>query len=541
MQELSLSRISSFDSVSTADTLSPTQGTAKGTRAFLPSDTSAVSLTEVKAGSQERLAELANKRGNSLSLIPRLLGGLSLGLIAVGTAVAGGVLALAGGVTGAMVSLPVALGKALFSDEKGALLRTIKSGTNIGADAGMKLARLPLEILGYALKFPGAVLNALAKKITPSATEQLGAKLLGNFSNKQLSDSVLAKLEQSKTLDKLMASKPALLSADDVKKQVLIGEQLVTQILNDHSTSLPANNESVTAITWYLTAKAVETTGETYTRGTFNWVDQDHKLMSYMASAPTCHGRISTHFDSRSLSPTNFMARVTQDGILSAFAKSPVQYGIEDFGVVGSLPNGMHAILFDAMASTDPVTAKVIPQTMMKLETFGMPTANRFSGHSDSSWDILGKLGNAVLSLSHCAQHGLNFINSKIEGHAEGMTFRESATKEAPGKAMLKFLDTHLAKNEGLVTKEDRVQLNMLKTTLKKEGIDTFLVKANTVAFIDDSLKIELNNVIAGQTADLEKRGSAGAGIHIRQGGEVILSNLGNPQHLALGVKQKQE
>lgn len=488
------------------------------------------------------IATLAKRRGDGWSLIPRILGGLSLGLVGVATTVAGGALAVVGGITGAVVSLPVALGKALVNADKGMLLRTMTAGAGIGASAGMKLARLPLEVLGYALKFPGALLSAIAKTISPPASDVLGKQLLAAHEQNQFPNGVLKGLEKSGTLDKLMASRPTGMSENDVKKQVLLGEQLVTQILNDKPTSLPADNKSVTAIVWYLTAKGVQTTGETYTRGTFNWVDQDHKLMRFMASAPTCHGRISTHFASRSMSPQDALSRLTQDGLVSAFSKSPVQYGIEDFGIVGSLPNGMHAILFDPMRSQDVSTGKEIPQTMMKLEEFGMPTANRLFGHSDSSWDVLGKVGNMILSLSHCAQHGLNFISSRFDSHSTGMTTRESPTKEAPGKAMLKFLDSALKAPDGYSV-QDKEILSDLKDILKKQGIDAFIHKVGELKLPKGKLQQGLDAVIGGQETDLKKRGQAidenGNTLYIRQGGEAILTGLGNAELLKWYPSQK--
>ena len=529
---------------SDTDSVGSSQQTSENSRAhFIPKSDSLPKADQAQGESLTRLPDalaLEKRRGDGWSLIPRILGGLSLGLVGVATTVAGGALAVVGGITGAVVSLPVALGKALVNADKGMLLRTMKEGAGIGASAGMKLARLPLEVLGYALKFPGALLSAIAKKISPPASEVLGKQLLAAHEQNQFPNGVLKGLEKSGTLDKLMASRPTGMSENDVKKQVLLGEQLVTQILNGEQTSLPADNESVTAIAWYLTAKGVQTTGETYTRGTFNWVDPDHKLMRFMASAPTCHGRISTHFASRSLSPQDALSRLTQDGLVSAFSKSPVQYGIEDFGIVGSLPNGMHAILFDRMESEDVRTGEKIPQTMMKLETIGMPTANRLFGHSDSSWDVLGKVGNMILSLSHCAQHGLNFISSRFESHSTGMTTRESPTKEAPGKAMLKFLDGALKASEGY-SEEDKRTLSSLKDTLKKQGIDAFVYQVEELS--TGKLKDKLMQVVKGQASDLAKRGEAldenGNTLYIRQGGEAILTGLGNAELLKWNPSQK--
>lgn len=524
------------------------------------SEKPSTNFEEARQVARDRLETVAKQRGDGWSIFPRVLGGLSLGVVALTVGVAGGVVAVAGAVIGTAASMPVALGAALLG-EKGAFLRTLKTGMGSGTEAGMKLARLPLEVLGYALKAPGALLGALYKAFNPSDATKLGRALLKDMPP----GSVLNTLGQEKT-HQLFASKPASMSADELKQQILVGEQLVTAIMSQDNDStmqsvtvkdpdgqeimLKPNNEMVNAIVWYLTAKSVETTGESYHRGTFNMVDPGHKLMRFMANAPTCHGRISTHFASRSLSPSNFTARVTQDGLLSAASKSPVQYGIEDFGITGSLPNGMHAILFDAMMSQDSKTGEAVPQTMIKLETFGMPTANRLLGHSDSSLDILGKMGNAILSLSHCAQHGLNFITSRFEGNVHGGTFRESATKDLPGQLIYKPLahalkivqdkkmaaqQNEMLQNQTLMAEKS---LTRLVKELKEKGIDDFYEATTRVspaerAALQSVVGVNLDDMVRDAKREInDKRGHAvynGKEVHIRQGGEVIIQNLGLP------------
>lgn len=507
--------------ISSTSTKTNSSGASSSSRqvSFGSTENQKVSTDERKAV-QERLSEVAGRRGGVLAGIARVLGGLTLGMVGGATAV----LALGLGIAGA-VATAIPAGIAACIGGKSAAMRTL----NFGAEAGMTLARLPLEILGYALKSPGALLGALANKIWPDVETTKSKELLAAFNDK--TDSVLNKLQDGK-MDKLMASRPTFMSADQVKSQVLLGESLVNEIMSNpegKAPSLPPNNATVKAIVWYLTAKGVETSGETYTRGTFNMVDPDHKLMRYMASAPTCHGRISTHFASRSLSPSDLGSRISQDGILSAPMKQPVQYGIEDFGFTGSLPNGMHAILFDAMMSKDPVTGKEVPQTMMKLETFGMPTVNRLMGHSDSSWDVAGKLGNAVLSLSHCAQHSMNFLTSKLETGGHEMTFREGA-KERPVKLLGSALEELKADKFGL----DKTAIDALKKVLVKgSGIDQFFADLGKEAnqALSDALHAltmkdgkKYMDVI---NTDLAQRGKA-EGYALRQGGEIIINLPGS-------------
>ncbi|KRB67947.1 hypothetical protein ASE07_09840 [Noviherbaspirillum sp. Root189] len=176
-----------------------------------------------------------------------------------------------------------------------------------------------------------------------------------------------------------------------------------------------SNAETTRAISWYLQAKAVMDNARPdkeptlLSKGSMLMKDPDGRLNNFLLSSRNSYGRISTHFNERSLAEkANFKNVGIAGGLVGLSKESYAHHGIEDMS--DRMPSGKGTVIFDALKGKDGSQ-----QLFLKWETAGMPTVFGKSVHADTEEGVRTALKNHVKAFQRCAAHSFNFI-----GHMAG-------------------------------------------------------------------------------------------------------------------------
>jgi hypothetical protein len=397
-------------------------------------------VTEARTASRSRLGaffsgawkvtKMALKPLEVIARIPLAVAALGVGVATAGAGLAG---AVVGGALGAV--------KGLLPGQS--FLKNLKAGALKGADLGVGAIKLPFEVAGRILEAPGNLGEAcrcratsLPDELTQNNPRGILHKQVGGQSVEQVMTAYCQSIDSPVTPREMRAyinSGERIADAINMLPEDYDGGPIEIQ-MGDQTVKVSPNTDTLRALSWYMMSKAASSqsgNGNTleFGRGSMVMKDPGNKMFKFMKSAPTTYGRISTHFEERSLSPKGFFSRFAKGGILAMIKKQPLQFGVEDFDC--KMPSGKGCLLFDRMHGGEGRQAE--QQIFFKWESAGVPTATRLTGHTDG-WNPLTALGHGLRSVSRCISHAGNFIKSRGDVVGPDTSRREAVNKGTVGQ-----------------------------------------------------------------------------------------------------------